>query len=256
VRVRAGREPLYWSLRDRLSPSWRRRVRRAADPALARLGSVSSAATARPELALSFDDGPDLQVTPRVLDVLTRHRAHATFFVLVGHAEAAPALVARMVAEGHEVGLHGIDHDRLPPLPAAEIGARLADGRRRLEALTRRPVTLFRPPFGAQSLRSYARARRAGLTVVVWSAHADDWLEQAPAELAARAMGRVRRGDVLLLHDALEPDPASPTAPPTLDRAAAVGLLLAGLAGRGLRATTVSALLAGGRPVKTCWFRP
>jgi peptidoglycan/xylan/chitin deacetylase (PgdA/CDA1 family) len=252
----AGRQPLHWRLRGRLSPSWRGRIRRVVDPALAPFGSVSSAATSRPEIAVTFDDGPDEQTTPGVLDALRGHGARATFFVLVGRAEAAPDLIGRMVREGHEIGLHGVDHHRLPQLASSEIAERLRAGRRRLEALTRQPVTLYRPPFGAQSLRSYLLARRAGLRVVVWSAHAEDWLQQAPAQLAERALARVRQGGVLLLHDAIEPDPASPAPPPPLDRGAAVELLLAGLARGGLRATTVSGLLAGGRTVRTAWFRP
>jgi peptidoglycan/xylan/chitin deacetylase (PgdA/CDA1 family) len=178
-------QPLYWSLRSRLSPSARGAVRRATDSLLAPVGSLRGVRATQPIVALTFDDGPEAAGTPGVLAALGDAGARATFFLLVERAEAAPELARAIVAQGHEVGLHGIDHARLTGLPPAQVARRLHEGRRRLEAVVARPVRFFRPPYGSQSLRTYLAARRAGLEVVVWTA--DDPARRHPA--AARRLG-------------------------------------------------------------------
>jgi peptidoglycan/xylan/chitin deacetylase (PgdA/CDA1 family) len=251
------RKPAYWALRDRLTPRARSAVRRALDPVLTGVGSVRGARTAAPWLGLTFDDGPDTRHTPAILDVLAAHDVKATFFMLVERAEALPELARRVVAEGHEVALHGLDHRRLTTLPPAAVNARMRDGRARLERLAGVPVRRFRPPFGAQSLRTYLAARRQGLEVVVWSAEAHDWEERTAAEVARLAAERATPGGVLLLHDGLAGDPREPaTVPPSFDRSEAVEALLRDLGGQGWRLGTVGWLLDAAPAVRTAWFRP
>src|SRR5919107_5789297 len=128
------------------------RVLRWGRPALLPLSSVACVATPQRVVALTYDDGPDPDHTPGVLDALARHGATATFFVLAERAEAHPDLVRRIAAEGHDVGLHGEDHTRLSALPARQALTRIRRGRRRLAAVLGRPVTLYRPADGAQGL--------------------------------------------------------------------------------------------------------
>jgi peptidoglycan/xylan/chitin deacetylase (PgdA/CDA1 family) len=161
-----------------------------------------------------------------------------------------------VLAGGHEVGLHGIDHSRLTGLPPAEVGRRLAEGRQRLAALTGEPAHWFRPPYGAQSLRTYRAARRAGLDPVVWGPAVEDWRDGAPEEVARRAEARLGPGEVVLLHDAFELPPGDRTPPPSFDRGEVTAALLALLAERGYAVTSVSGLLERGRPWRTAWFRP
>src|SRR5690606_31367339 len=111
--------------------------------------------------------GPDPFVTPRLLDLLAANRASATFFVLTEHALRQPALIRRMLAEGHEVGLHADRHERLTAVSAAQLRRRLTEARHALESVTGREVRWFRPPYGAQSLTTYFVVRRCGLDVVV-----------------------------------------------------------------------------------------
>lgn len=251
------RKPAYWALRDRLPPGARSAVRRAMDPVLASVGSVKGAHTAAPWLGLTYDDGPDPAHTPAILDVLASYEVKATFFMLVDRAEAHPELARRVVAEGHEAALHGLDHRRLTTLPPAVVDARMRDGRARLERVLGRPVRRFRPPFGAQSLRTYLLTRQAGLEVVVWSADAADWEEQTAAQVAERAAARVTPGGILLLHDSYAGDPREPAvAAPTFDRAEATRRLLDDLTGRGWRPGTVASLLEAAPVAKTAWFRP
>src|SRR4051794_27259726 len=101
---------LAWRIRSAMPPSLRSSARRVADGALQPLGSVSGARTEERVVALTFDDGPDPRWTPGVLDALDEAGARATFFALCELAEAEPALTNRIVAAGHELGLHGPDH--------------------------------------------------------------------------------------------------------------------------------------------------
>ena len=116
-------------------------------------------------------------------------------------------------------------------------------------------VAYLRPPFGSQSIRSYRAARRVGLDVVVWSADAEDWADQTPVECAGRARARLEPGGILLLHDGFAPEHGSDEPPPSLERAAALDLLLAGLAEDGYRATSVGKLLDVYPARRTAWFR-
>jgi peptidoglycan-N-acetylglucosamine deacetylase len=212
-------------------------------------------------VALTFDDGPDPAHTPGVLDSLSAAGVRATFFMLAERAEAEPALAARVAGEGHEVALHGTDHARLTRLSRAEVAERVDGGRRRLEAVVGRRVRLFRPPYGAQSPRTWLAARRAGLRVVVWGVDLRDWdPDQTAATIAASARRLTTSGAILLLHDGIGADERVVTgatvARPEVDRAAVTGAVLDTLAGAGWQPGTVGDLLAAGRPVNSAWFRP
>jgi peptidoglycan/xylan/chitin deacetylase (PgdA/CDA1 family) len=247
---------LHWRVRSALSGAARRRIRAITDPLVGPLGSIRGAHTREPLVTLTFDDGPDRASTPGVLDALAGHGARAAFFVLADRAEAHPDLIRRMVADGHDVCLHGADHRRLTRLAPAELKPHIADGARRLAALTGQGPRWFRPPYGSQSLRSYVAARRCGMDVVVWSADCSDWEQRPEQEIADQATAAARPGAIVLLHDALAADPEVPAPDPRLDRPGIVHLVLSGLKERGLRAVSLEVLLASGRAHRTAWFRP
>lgn len=239
-------------VRRSLGPTARRRLRRLVDPMLAPVGSVHGARRATDKVALTFDDGPDPDVTPRLLDLLQARRARATFFVLTEKVAQNPGLLRRIVEEGHEVGLHFDRHDRLTQLPLGEARARLRQARRQLEGVVG-PVRLFRPPYGSQSLSTYFMARSEGMDVVAWGPYAEDWVEQSPATAANKALGPIMDGDIVLMHDGLEIPPGEPI--PTFDRVKMVEIILDGLAERGLGAESVGALVAAGGVRRSAWFR-
>lgn len=200
----------------------------------------------RPWVALTFDDGPDAEVTPKVLDLLMRCGAHATFFVIAAHAERHPEIVRRMLAEGHEVGNHSYAHRRLLNF------ARPARMRREVEHAARaltavHPAArslLYRPPVGLKSPSLARVQRKLALQVIVWSLHARDTGRRAPAAVAARVLRRVRAGDIVLLHDGHDrPGHRRSGVVPALER------ILAGLAEKGVRSVTVGELLARREPV-------
>jgi peptidoglycan-N-acetylglucosamine deacetylase len=194
-------------------------------------------------VALTFDDGPVPGSTTAVLDCLAARGVRATFFVIGERAKEHPALIARMVREGHTVGLHGMQHHRgYAFLSPASVAADLEAARSAVVAAGAPPPLWFRPPIGQASPRTFAGVRRAGLEVVSWTFRArDGWRTTQPQALLARLERGLAPGAIVLLHDAWErPGPADE--PPPLG----VRLLpeiLDLCARRGLRPVTMDALI-------------
>ncbi len=193
--------------------------------------ALTRARTGRPEVALTFDDGPDPASTPALLAALADAGARATFYLLADRAQRHPTL-ARAIAAQHEIGLHGASHHpwltvRAPATGAAEL-REAADA---LHAITGVRPTTFRPPFGVTSPRLAEAARRAGLQVAWCSLRTGDGVAVAPDALRARCRSAVA-GDVLLLHEG-----------PRAAREALPGIL-ADLTARGLKPVTVRELFA------------
>jgi peptidoglycan/xylan/chitin deacetylase (PgdA/CDA1 family) len=243
-----------WKARSLLSATARKRVRRVADRTLGVVGSISGARRPTKKVAITFDDGPEPAVTPRLLDLLLRRRVRASFFLLTDRAVRYPDLVRRMAAEGHEVALHADRHDRLTLIPSTEMWRRISLARKCLQRLSGQPVRFFRPPFGAQSVSTYCFARLCGLEVVVWGPHAEDWTDGTEEAVAARGLANLNGGDILLLHDGMQ-RPAGESVP-TFDRVSAVGLILDGMAERSLVPVTVGNLVSSAGARRTAWFRP
>lgn len=182
-------------------------------------------------VALTFDDGPDPQRTPAVLDLLARQGVRATFFVVGARAEAHPELVRRMVAEGHVVGNHSYTHSWRFPLRS--LGRTVEELRRTGEVLHRitgRQPRLFRPPFGVTNPTIARAGRRLGLDPVGWSIRSLDTMGQSPERVAARILRRLHPGAVILLHDRCAGSERL------------VGLLVEGLRSRGLEPVTLPEL--------------
>lgn len=182
-------------------------------------------------VALTFDDGPDPQRTPAVLDLLARQGVRATFFVVGARAEAHPELVRRIVAEGHVVGNHSYTHSWRFPLRS--LGRTVEELRRTGEVLHRitgRQPRLFRPPFGVTNPTIARAVRRLGLDPVGWSIRSLDTMGQSPERVAARILRRLHPGAVILLHDRCAGSERL------------VGLLVEGLRSRGLEPVTLPEL--------------
>jgi len=152
-------------------------------------------------VALTFDDGPDPDATPAVLDALESAGVRATFF-MVGEQAFEHRALAREVAErGHEIALHGFEHREHSELSGRAARDDLARGLGTIEVATGRRPALFRPPYGRFSEDSYAACRDLGLEPVLWSAWGMDW-EPLPAERIAELATRgLAAGSIVLLHD-------------------------------------------------------
>ncbi|WP_164861489.1 polysaccharide deacetylase family protein [Microbacterium sp. CPCC 204701] len=204
-------------------------------------------------VALSYDDGPHPAHTPGILDVFADAGAHATFFVLAEQARAHPGLVRRIVAEGHELALHGDDHTALTTLPDSEALTRLARAREQVEQIAGRRVRLFRPPYGKHTAGQARGIRAMGMELVIWSSHAWDWIDADAATVARTAWEGVFPGGIVLLHDhRADPQTLGPhEALPTFDKADVARSLLQRLEAEGYSVATVGDLIAAHREVRS-----
>lgn len=188
-------------------------------------------------VALTFDDGPHPVGTRLVLDELAEHGARATFFLVGEQVEACPAPVAELVAAGHEPAVHGYRHRNQMRLGPRRFAA---DLRRAVAVITEaggRPPVYYRPPYGAFTLAGLREVRRAGLTPLLWSRWGQDWRSNTDAAQITRLVSfGLRRGDVVLLHDADHYGGAQAYR----NTAAALPAILAGLRAGRLRAVTLS----------------
>jgi len=165
-----------------------------------------------PGVALTFDDGPHPETTRRVLSLLAEHGQNATFFVIGWKVDAYPDVVREIVERGHQVGVHGFDHDwtyafKLPSRVHADV-RRCQEAVRRAAGVT---PTLFRPPLGLVSPFTAEGAHRAGVTLVGWSRRFFDGVAWRNPARIAREFGKLRSGDVVLLHDAAESESFTPS---------------------------------------------
>lgn len=163
---------------------------------------LPTAAAARCEVALTFDDGPDPEVTPRVLDLLDRYDARASFFCIGERAGRHPGLCRDIVARGHTVENHGFGHR----LDFALSGYRrflsdVSTAQATLTASAGRRPTCFRAPFGIRNPFLEPVLCRLGLRLVSWTRRGYDTRERCSARIMRRLTRGLAAGDILLLHD-------------------------------------------------------
>jgi peptidoglycan-N-acetylglucosamine deacetylase len=216
-------------------------VAAAIGAAMAYALSASTAAAAAPLqvsmmrggqacVALTFDDGPDVDLTPKLLSVLESKDAVATFFVVGYRAKAWPAPVIRASNDGDEIGNHSWDHPALPSLSSSAALKELTRTDDIITMLTGHPSAVSRAPYGSMSPRVEALSPR---TYIAWSVDTLDWRYPDVARITNTALTKATNGAIILMHD---------THPKTIE---AVPGIIDGLRQRGFRLVTVSDLLSG-----------
>ncbi|MCX4575300.1 glycosyltransferase [Streptomyces sp. NBC_01571] len=173
-----------------------------------RSGRTSSLGVPDHRLVLTFDDGPDPKWTPKVLDVLKKHHAHAVFFVTGTMASRYPELVRRMVEEGNEVGLHTFNHPDLSYQSKERIDWELSQSQLALEGAAGIRTSLFRPPYSsfadAMDNKSWPVTKyigTRGYITVVNNTDSEDWQKPGVDEIIRRATPKGGKGAIVLMHD-------------------------------------------------------
>jgi peptidoglycan/xylan/chitin deacetylase (PgdA/CDA1 family) len=207
-------------------------VRRLAEPWV-----LCRAHTGRPEVALTFDDGPDPGMAPRFLDMLGR--TPATFFWLGWRVRAHREIVRAAAAKGHEIACHGDDHRSLARLGPRTTRAGLERARDSIADAAGRAPAFYRPAYGVWNGTAWTMAPRLGMQRTLWCKWAWDWRAKiTTAHIVDSVLQGATPGAILLLHDA-EGAPGAPER--TL---AALPEILDGLRDRGLQPVTLSQLIA------------
>jgi len=171
-------------------------------------GRVDSARMPAGSVALTFDDGPDPRWTPQILDVLRAHGAHATFFVVGSRVNRYPDLARRIVAEGHELGVHTFTHADLAVVPGWRRDLELSLTRNAIAAATGRTARLMRPPYSSTpdavtpaALDAMRPVAAAGYLIVLADLDTDDWRRPGADAIARAATPPAGLGAVVMLHD-------------------------------------------------------
>jgi len=158
------------------------------------------------QLALTYDDGPNDPHTLRLLEVLERHQAKATFFMIGRHVRQRPDIARAAQAAGHAIGNHTYTHPNLIFVPVRRLRQELDDCRKALEDAIGTPNALFRPPFGGRRSPVLRVARELGMTTVMWSVTAYDWKPKPAETVFNNVVTRLkrrgnRRSEIVLMHD-------------------------------------------------------
>jgi peptidoglycan/xylan/chitin deacetylase (PgdA/CDA1 family) len=219
---------------------------------------VWSVDTDEPLASVSFDDGPDPELTPRILAILERFQVKATFMVMGYNAVRNPGLLQEVLDAGHEVGGHGWSHRNLTETRRDETWYEIEHGNRAIEDVTGLPVRVFRPPygrFGEEAVRVLARSRP---DLIVWSVTRGLLSWRDPRHISSHVISALGPGDIVDLHDGIGRGTFAPRGAPAQrirrrreDEVRALPRILEGAQERGLGLVTISDLMAAWRPQTT-----
>ncbi len=184
-------------------------------------------------IAITFDDGPHPQNTPRLLDILAARNVKATFYVIGRSVDLNPGVLRRTVAEGHEIGNHSHTHRLLSKLSESEVRQEMQRCQDAVGRAAGVRMRTMRPPYGGllQSQRELVH-REFGYPTILWSVDPLDWKRPGPSVVTSRILSGTTAGGIVLAHD-LHSQTVD-AMPATLD----------GLLRRGFKFVTVSQLIA------------
>ena len=186
------------------------------------------------KIALTFDDGPHPRYTPKILSMLEEYGITATFFVVGVNALNYPEAMRKLVESGCEIGNHTYYHKNLSTLTKEEIAEEI--GRCEDVLLEKYSVktTLLRPPEGMYSETVLSESRAENYDIILWNIDTRDWAHTPSAEIARNVLGKVRGGDIILMHDYVSGENQT---------LGALRLIIPELLERGFEFVTVSELL-------------
>ena len=183
--------------------------------------------TDAPMIALTFDDGPNPEVTQRILDVLGENYSHATFFVVGTNAENYPDMLKAISTSGCEIGNHTYSHEDLTTLNGDEIDSQINKVNRAVKKATGEKTTVIRPPYGAYNDFVINQLEEP---VILWDLDTEDWSSRNAKKVVDEVMANIKDGDIVLMHDIYE------------STAEAVEILVPKLKEQGYQIMTVSEL--------------
>lgn len=197
---------------------------------------VSSVSVPGNYVAITFDDGPSASLTPKVLDILKRHGAKATFFVLGENAARNPSIVARAAAEGHEIGNHTYSHIKMNSSSQTSVQSEIERTGAAIQRATGSFPKVMRPPYGATNANLVnLMFEKYGMRSILWNVDTKDWTHPGVNVVVQRAVGSAKPGSIILLHDIHS------------STIAAVEGIVTGLQARGFKLVTVSQLIQLGK---------
>ena len=189
-------------------------------------------------IALTFDDGPNATLTPKLLDLLAARHLKATFFVIGQNAADHPDVLRRAVREGHEIGNHSWSHPNLGKMSDEAVRRELQKTEEAIVAAIGKKPTLMRPPYGSITANQKRWIHNEfGYRIILWDVDPLDWKRPGPSVVTARILKETKAGSIVLSHD-IHP-PTIEAMPATFDQ----------LMKKGFKSVTVTELLAMATPL-------
>lgn len=186
-----------------------------------------------PYIALTFDDGPNPTLTPKLLDLLAAHHFKATFFVIGQNAADHPDILKRAVREGHEIGNHSWSHPNLAKMSDAAVRNEVQKTDDAIAAAIGKRPTLLRPPYGSITANQKRWIHNEfGYRIIIWDVDPLDWKRPGPSVVTSRILKETHAGSIVLSHD---------IHPPTIEAMVAT---FNQLEAKGFKSVTVTELLA------------
>ncbi len=168
---------------------------------LTRKDTIYRVQTDKKKVALTFDDGPSWEWTPKILDELNKAGIKATFFLVGYHVQKYPDIARRIVAEGHTIGNHGYAHSVLFYYTPAEIEEEIKYSEKVIKDITGYTTKFFRPPKAWLRKSIKQKIKSMGYEVVLWSLNSKDWVSFNHKQIVNYISKKVKNGDILLFHD-------------------------------------------------------
>jgi peptidoglycan/xylan/chitin deacetylase (PgdA/CDA1 family) len=191
-----------------------------------------------PYVAMTFDDGPNATLTPKLLDLLAAHHMKATFFVVGQNAADHPEILKRAVREGHEIANHSWSHPNFGKMGDDAVRRELQKTDDAIKAAIGTRPTLMRPPYGSITARQKNWINESfGYRIILWDVDPLDWKRPGPSVVTHRIVNEARPGSIILAHD---------IHPPTIE---AMPATFGQLQEKGFKFVTVSELIAMARPL-------
>ncbi len=156
-------------------------------------------------IALTFDDGPNKDYTPKVLTLLRKHNAKATFFCIGENVKNHPNILNKIINEGHLIGNHSYYHkNSFGFLSTKKVIEELEETKKIIKEKTNLSVQFFRPPFGVTNPNIAKAVKKLKLHTFGWSIRSLDTIAKDPEKVFQKIVLKIRKGDVLLMHDTSE----------------------------------------------------
>ena len=157
-------------------------------------------------ICLTFDDGPDPIMTPKILEILTRHHVKGTFFLIGENVLANPELVKQISDEGHSIGNHTYYHKTIFPISSEnKITEEIKKTNQLLEQITSKKIIFFRPPFGITNPNIKKILKKLNMTSVGWDIRSLDIITKDTKKLSKRVINGINKGgSIILFHDRCE----------------------------------------------------
>jgi peptidoglycan/xylan/chitin deacetylase (PgdA/CDA1 family) len=168
---------------------------------IARRDTIYRVPSAGKIVALTFDDGPSCDWTPKILDALKEENIKATFFMLGKHVEQYPDVARRVAEEGHEIGNHTYDHHVLFYYKAEELDKEIRDAQAAIYKATGVTTKYFRPPKAWLTGDEKKQIRSMGYETILWSLNSKDWVTFHDKQITSFILRYIRPGDIILFHD-------------------------------------------------------